>query len=165
MSQLTRMYCSSCGNSIYNTFVGSDGKRAAAGDPDAVRVPIVHYIVTGQPGDTGPLLDSNGEGVRVTSFTREITQVPTARVEFCEICFAETFGLALVTAEEDPMHSTEQVQQTAKAVGAVVQDAAIDEVHTNAVVLERPLLAIQVGRGAAQAPTLPPARMTSIHPE
>lgn len=144
MPQLTRMYCSNCRESIYNCTI------------DGVRVPLVLYFVVGQPADTGPTLDVNAPGVQVPSFVRELMQphVPTARVELCIACVAELFGTALVTAEEDPMHSTEQVQQTAKAVGAVVQDATIDEVHTSAVVLARPLLAIKVGRGAAPAPAL-----------
>ena len=159
MPQLNRMYCSSCGNSIYNTFVGSDGKRAKEGDPGAVRIPLVHYIVTGQPGDSGPILDRNGEGVRVTSFSREIAQTPVQRVEFCEICFAETFGLPLLTAQEDPMYSAQQQELTTRAIDAVVQDQNIDEVATSAKIMERPLLALKVGRGAEKAPKLPKARI------
>lgn len=148
MPNLTRMYCSNCKNSVYNTMI------------DGVRIPLVLYFVVGQPGDTGPMLDVNGEGVKLPSFVRELMQphVPVARVELCMNCVAEVFGVKLVTAKDDTMYSAEQAKLTAKDVGEVVQDASIDEVNTTAKVMERPLLALRVGRGAKKAPKLPKAR-------
>ena len=148
MSQLVRMYCSNCKTSIFNCII------------EGVRVPLVLYFVVGQAADTGPLLDVNAPGVRVPSFVRELMQphVPTARVELCIKCVAEIFGVALVTAAEDPMYSTEQAAATKAGIEVVVQDAEIDEVHTTAKVMARPLLAIKVGRGAAPAPALLPTQ-------
>jgi hypothetical protein len=97
MPQLTRHYCSRCQIAIYNCMI------------NGVRVPILLYFVIGQPDDTGEF-DVNGPGVMVPSFIREIMQshVPVARAELCINCVSEVFGLALVTAEEDPMYSVEQ---------------------------------------------------------
>ena len=151
------MYCSSCKNSIFNTFVGKDGKRANDGDPDAVRVPLIFYFVVGQAADTGPPLGINDPGVKLPSFVRAmmLPHVPVARVELCMICVSEVFGVPLLTAEEDPLYSAEQESETKVEVEAVVQNAEIDEVATAAKVMERPLLALKVGRGAEKAPPLP----------
>lgn len=148
MPQLNRMYCSNCQNSVFNTMI------------DGVRVPLVLYFVIGQPADTGPTLDVNAPGVKVPSFVREMMQphVPVARAELCMNCVAEVFGVKLVTSEEDPMYSVEQAVLTGEAVQSIVQDATVDEVKTTAMVMERPLLALKVGRGAADAPALPPAK-------
>jgi hypothetical protein len=147
MPQLNRFYCSNCKESIYNVKI------------DGQRVPIIHYIVTGQPDDTGPPFDVNGEGVKVTSFTREMMQahVPVKRVELCEQCFAEIFGLKLHTAESDPMYSAAQEAETAKVVTAAQQDVELQAVDRHAITVERPFLAIKVGRGARKAPKLPKA--------
>lgn len=153
MPQQSRFYCSNCKNPIYNTFIGPDGKRAAEGDKDAVRVPLVHYIVTGQPDDTGAPFD--GKVARITSFTRETLQMPVQRVELCEICFAEVFGLKLLTAEADPMYSDEQAEVTAKGISEVQQNVEIPAVDKAHLIATRALHAIKVDRGAAKAPKLP----------
>lgn len=149
MPQLNRMYCSNCKTSIYNCMI------------DEIRIPLVLYFVVGQPGDTGPPLGINDPGVKLPSFVREIMQVPVARAELCMVCVAEFFGVKLVTAEEDPMYSVEQEAVTKAVVEAVVQDAEIDEVNTIAKVMERPLLALKVGRGAKKAPKLPKSAKAS----
>jgi hypothetical protein len=85
MPQHQRMYCTNCGESVYNKMI------------DGVRVPLVVYMVVGQPPDTGPAVDLDvGSPVKVPSFIREIMQTPVARVEFCVPCFAKIFGLKLV---------------------------------------------------------------------
>jgi hypothetical protein len=144
MPQLTRHYCSNCKNSIYNTMI--DGKR----------VPIVHYIVTGQAEDTGPAVD--GKQVKLTSFSRESLQMPTARVELCEICFSQIFGLKLLTAEDDPMYSDEQAELTWQENQQLQQDPEVQHVDRHARIASRALLAVKVGRGAARAPKLPKPR-------
>lgn len=146
MPQLNRMYCSNCKTSIYNVMV------------DGVRVPYVFYFVVGQPPDTGPQLDVNAEGVKVPSFIRAILQAPVPRAELCMNCVADIFGVPLVTAKEDPMYSDEQFDENTQAIREVMQDESVDQVNTNAAIMERPLLAIKVGRGAVDAPALPPAK-------
>lgn len=141
----SRFYCSKCKQSIYNVLT------------DGVRVPLVAQIVFGQPEDTGPPLDVNGSGVKVPSAVREIMQdhVPIKRMELCNNCFAETFGLELVTAQTDPMYSVEQSAETKRVVLAAVEDPEVDQVSTNQVAMERVLLAVKVGRGEEAAPALP----------
>lgn len=148
MPQLSRMYCSNCKISIYNCMV------------DDVRIPLVFYMVVGQPGDTGPPLGINDPGVKLPSFVRAmmLPHVPAARAELCMNCVAEVFGVKLVTADEDPMYSAEQEEATKAEVQPVIEDKSIDEVTTTAKVMERPLLALKVGRGANKAPKLPKAR-------
>lgn len=167
MPQLNRMYCSNCTNSIFNTFVGPDGKRAKEGDPGAVRVPLVLQMVVGQPEDTGPILDINGEGVRVPSFVREMQMphVPVKRVELCMICVSELFGLPLVDAQSDPMYSIEQQRATQEAVEPLLRDEKVDRVKAFGKSFERSMLAIKVGRGAVKAPKLPPRVMHAEAPE
>jgi hypothetical protein len=147
MPQLTRHYCSRCQAAIYNCMV------------DGVRVPILLYFVVGKPDDTGEC-DVNGPGVKVPSFVREIMQphVPVARAELCMNCLSEVFGVELVTAEEDPMYSIEQSDLTATEVRAVVTDVDTPAVEKAATVMDRVFSAIQVGRGAKQAPPLPPPK-------
>jgi hypothetical protein len=70
---------------------------------DGVRVPLVIYMVAGQPDDTGPNLGLNDEGVKVPSFLRALMSLPIARVEWCVRCFAEVFALPLLLAADDPM--------------------------------------------------------------
>jgi hypothetical protein len=141
----SRFYCSKCKQSIYNVLT------------DGVRVPIVAQIVFGQPEDTGPPLDINGPGVKVPSAVREVMQphVPIKRLELCNNCFAETFGLKLVTAQDDPMYSVEQADETKKVVLAAIEDPDVDAVSTQAVAMERVILAAKVGRGEGKAPALP----------
>lgn len=141
----SRFYCSKCKTSIYNVVT------------DGVRIPLVVQIVVGQPEDTGPALDINGEGVRVPSAIREImqTHVPLKRLELCNNCFAETFGLELVTAQDDAMYSVEQVAETKKMVLQAIENPEVDQVATNQVAMERVLLAVKVGRGKERAPPLP----------
>lgn len=148
MPQLTRHYCSNCKTSIYNCTI------------NGVRIPLVLYFVIGQPADTGPPLAINDPGVKLPSFVRAmmLPHVPAARVELCMNCVAEVFGVKLVTAQEDPMYSAEQEAQTKAEVQAVVDDKEIDEVNTVAKVMEHPLLAFRVGRGARKAPKLPKSR-------
>lgn len=145
MPNLNRMYCSNCKNSVYNTMI------------DGVRIPLVLYFVVGQPEDTGPLLGINDPGVKLPSFIRAmlLPHVPVARAELCMVCVAEIFGVQLVTAGEDPMYSAEQERLTRLEVQAVVEDREVNEVDTTAKVMERPLLALKVGRGAEVAPALP----------
>lgn len=142
------MYCSNCKRSIYNVLI------------DGVRTPLVLYFVVGQPPDTGPPLGVNDPGVKLPSFVRAmmLPHVPAARAELCMECVGEFFGVKLVTAEEDPMYSAAQEAVTKVEVEAVVQDREIDEVNTTAKVMERPLLALKVGRGAVKAPKLPKAK-------
>lgn len=148
MPQLNRMYCSNCKRSIYNVLI------------DGVRIPLVLYFVVGQPSDTGPPLGINDPGVKLPSFVRAmmLPHVPAARAELCMECVAEFFGVKLVTAEEDPMYSAEQEAVTKTEVEAVVQNKEINQVDTTAKVMERPLLALKVGRGAKKAPKLPKAK-------
>jgi hypothetical protein len=145
MPQLTRHYCSRCQIAIYNCMV------------NGVRVPILLYFVIGQPEDTGEF-DVNGPGVMVPSFVREIMQphVPFARAELCINCVSDVFGLALVTAEEDPMYSVEQSDLTAIEVRSVNSDKNIPAVEKAATAMDRVFTAIEVGRGAMAAPALPP---------
>jgi hypothetical protein len=149
MPQLTRHYCSRCQNAIYNTIV--DGKR----------IPILLYFVVGQPDDTGEF-DVNGPGVRLPSFVREIMQphVPVARAELCMVCVSELFGVPLLTAEEDPLYSAEQTEETAKAVREIVSDKNTPHVTKAATAMDRVFLGLQVGRGATAAPPLPPTKKT-----
>lgn len=145
MPQLPRHYCSRCQIAIYNCMI------------DGVRVPILLYFVVAQPDDTGEF-DVNGPGVRLPSFVRELMQphVPVARAELCMNCMSEVFGLALVTAEEDPMYSIEQSDLTAIQVRAVTSNKGIPAVQKAATAMDRVFTAIQVGRGARAAPPLPP---------
>lgn len=154
MSQASRMYCSKCKNSIFNTLI------------DGIRIPLVLYFVVGQPGDTGAPLAINDPGVKLPSFVRALMlpHVPVARAELCMTCVADVFGVPLVTADEDPMFSIEQAEITKAEVGAVVDNVAIDEVNTNAKVMERPFLAFKVGRGESVAPALPPSRQPAAPP-
>lgn len=147
MPQLNRMYCSNCKNSVYNTMI------------DGVRIPLVFYMVIGQPADTGPPLGINDPGVKLPSFVRAmmLPHVPVARAELCMNCVAEVFGVKLVTAQEDPMYSAEQEAEAKAEVQPIIDDKAIDEVTTTAKIMERPLLAIKVGRGAERAPKRPKA--------
>jgi hypothetical protein len=142
------MYCANCQNSVYNTMI------------DGVRVPLVFYMVVGQPADTGPPLGINDPGVKIPSFVRALMlpHVPVARAELCMNCVSLIFGVPLLTAEEDPMYSAEQEAETKADVQPVIEDKAIDEVTTTAKIMERPLLALKVGRGAEKAPKLPKAR-------
>lgn len=156
MPNVNRMYCSNCKTSIYNTFIGPDGKRSAEGTRGAVRVPLVLYFVVGQPPDTGETLGVNDPGVKLPSFVRELMQahVPVARVELCMLCVAEVFGTKLYTADADPMHSPEQTAVTATKLAAAITPA-MPEVDKHALQMERALLAVKVGRGGAKAPKLP----------
>jgi hypothetical protein len=153
MPQLTRHYCSRCQIAIYNCMV------------DGQRVPLLFYFVVGQPDDTGEF-DLNGEGVKVPSFIREIMQphVPVARAELCMNCVGEVFGLALVTAKDDPMYSVEQEALTRALVSGVATDPAIPQVQKAATTMERIFTALQVGRGAIEAPALPPAAVPAPAP-
>jgi hypothetical protein len=142
--QISRMYCSRCETSIYNVLV------------DGLRVPLVLYFVVGQPEDTGPALDVNGDGVRLPAFVREIMHdhVRIKRAELCMNCVAEIFGTPLVTAADDDMYSVEQVAETRVAVQAL-DDPAIAQVTRSAAALDRVFQGILVGRGAEVAPALP----------
>lgn len=144
------MYCSNCKSSVYNTMI------------DGVRIPLVFYMVVGQPPDTGPPLGINDPGVKLPSFVRAmmLPHVPVARAELCMNCVAEVFGVPLLTAQDDPLYSREQEAETKIEVDAVVQDKTIDEVTTTAKVMERPLLALKVGRGAEKAPKLPKEKVS-----
>lgn len=148
----SRFYCSKCKTSIYNVMT------------DGIRIPLVVQIVVGQPEDTGPPLDINGPGVRVPSAIREIMQpyVPIKRLELCNNCFAEVFGLELVTARDDAMYSVEQTAETKQAVLQAVEDPDVDQVATNAVSMERVLLAVKVGRGEEPAPPLPADQQVKV---
>jgi hypothetical protein len=144
MPQVTRHFCSNCKQSVYNCMI------------DGVRIPLIFYFVIGQGADTGPPLDVNGDGVKLPSFIREILLAPVPRVELCIACVVKIFGLDLHTGQTDPMYSREQEALSATKIRAVVEDTSVDEVNTHAIVMERTLLAFQVGRGAVPAPALPP---------
>jgi hypothetical protein len=143
MPQHQRMYCTNCGESVYNKTI------------DGERVPLVIYMVVGQPPDTGPAVDLDvGSPVKVPSFVREIMQTPVARVEFCVPCFAAIFGLTLVTADDDPMYSSAQAAENTASYNAVQLDDSIPAVEKSQQIHARTLTAIQVGRGAKKAPKL-----------
>jgi hypothetical protein len=143
MPQHQRMYCSNCGESVYNKMI------------NGVRVPLVIYMVVGQPPDTGPNIDLDiGSPVKVPSFIREIMQTPVPRVEWCVPCFAAIFGLKLVTADEDPMYSKAQAAENAATFSAVQQDDTLPAVEKSKQIHARTLTAIQVGRGAKKPPKL-----------
>jgi hypothetical protein len=143
MPQHQRMYCTNCGESVYNKMI------------DGERVPLVIYMVVGQPPDTGPNVDLDiGSPVKVPSFIREITQTPVQRVEFCVPCFAQIFGLKLVTADEDPMYSKAQADENRETYNAVQMDESLPAVERSKQIHARTLTAIQVGRGAKKPPKL-----------
>jgi len=125
---------------------------------DGIRIPLVLYFVVGQPEDTGPPFGINDPGVKLPSFIRELMQphVPLKRVELCMVCAADIFGVELVTAQTDPMHSAEQQAESAQEAMVTLQDNTLDAVTKDSTVLARSLLAVKVGRGAVPAPPLPP---------
>jgi hypothetical protein len=141
MPQLSRHYCTLCKKSIYNVEI------------DGQRIPLVAYFVVGQPADTGDPLDVNADGVKLPSFVRELMQTPggTQRVELCIACLADVFGLALVTAADDPMYdvNNNQIADAREIAQGVDQVEAFHRLHFRA------LHAIKVGRGAAQVSDLP----------
>lgn len=96
MPDTTRIYCTRCQESVYNTVV------------DGQRIPIVLRLNVGQPADTGPRLDCNGEGVKLPSFVRSLMQTPLPRVELCMACVAAVFHTPLVTAAEDPHYDRDR---------------------------------------------------------
>jgi hypothetical protein len=137
MPQLPRTHCSRCGESVYNCLIAG------------VRIPLVVQIVVGQPADTGPALDVNGAGVRVPSFVREILQTSLARLELCVACTAEVFGLALVTAAEDPCYDA----NLDGIPDATQIDPALSHAEQYRIMHARTLEAIRIGRGAPDAAT------------
>lgn len=155
MPQLQRFFCSNCLRPIDEVTI--EGKP----------VPLVVYLVVGQPPDTGPPVDlDEGSGVKVPSWVREIMQphVPTARVELCIPCVAEVFGTKLVTADADPMFSKEATRETARAISLrrVADDTARQRgepsrssVQQHHDTVSKVLQAVKVGRGALKAPKLP----------
>jgi hypothetical protein len=90
MPQVARHYCTRCGQSIYNCVI------------DGVRVPLLAYLVVGQPADTGPTIDLNAPGVKVPSFVRTMLAADTPRVEFCMQCLADVLGQPLIEWSLDP---------------------------------------------------------------
>lgn len=141
MPQLSRHYCTRCKKSIYNVEI------------EGQRVPLVVYFVVGQPADTGDPLDVNANGVKVPSFIRELMATPagTQRVELCVPCVAEVFGVALVTAEEDPMYDSnnDRIPDARQIAQGVDQVEAFHRLHFRA------LHAVKVGQGRATVGELP----------
>ncbi|MEX1185328.1 MAG: hypothetical protein WEA80_01905 [Gemmatimonadaceae bacterium] len=114
---------------------------------DGVRVPLVAYMVVGQPEDTGPVIDATDPNVKLPSFVRAIMNTPVARVEWCMKCLADVFGLALVTPAEDPLYSDEQVGEERKMIEALQADLDVSSVDRAKQVYARTMTAIKVGRG------------------
>lgn len=118
MPDTKRIYCTRCGQSVYNCLIpGADGTPT--------RVPIVTRIVVGQPADTGPKVPLNDPQTRLTSFTRTVMLSPLARIELCEKCVSELFGWPLVTAAEDPMYDAELVPLEQRRAQRVLRDDSI----------------------------------------
>lgn len=120
MPQITRHYCSRCQQSIYNCII------------EGVRVPLVVYLVAGQPEDTGPTIGLNDVGVKVPSVLRAIMSLPIARVELCVRCLAEVFALPLLAAADDPMGTLDEngngipdLLEQSSSMGKVQQAATI----------------------------------------
>lgn len=147
-STISRFYCTRCTRSVYNCII------------DGVRVPIVLQFNIGQIPDSGAPLDVNAPGVKVPAWIREAMQpyVPSANGNLCMDCVAEVFGTPCVDAEEDSMFSREQSELSASAAQDVVGNPEVDLVNTVAAVFGRVFEAIEVGRGAKPAPSLPPVR-------
>lgn len=152
MPQLTRHYCTRCKESVFNCLI--DGKR----------VPTLIYIVVGIPDDVGEF-DVNGEGVKTTSFTRELMQTEVARIELCEKCFAAVFGLALVTAQDDEMYDANNSKIPRQLQ---LEDPSLARTEKMARMHARSLHAIAVGRGDATVDDLelafraPPSEQTPV---
>lgn len=150
MPQVQRAHCSRCGESVYNCLI------------DGIRVPILTYIVMGQPADTGPAVDlDRGSPVKVPSVMRELMRTPVARVELCVACFADVFGLALVTADEDPLFDADLdgvpdvSRLDAKERAAFNALPAVEQARA---MHSRALEAVRVGRGAPDAKVPRPRR-------
>jgi hypothetical protein len=151
-STIPRFYCARCAESVFNCII------------DGVRIPIVLQFNVGQAPDTGPPLGINDAGVKLPSWIREMMQlhVPSANGNLCMKCVAEVFGTPCLTPDEDPMFSLEQAEISGGIVATVVADPEIDQRTTNATIFQRVFEAVQVGRGARQAPALPPPRPVEI---
>jgi hypothetical protein len=137
MTQAVRHYCDSCGRSVYNVEI--DGKR----------VPLVFYMVVGQPPDTGPVIGLNDPGIKVPQFVRELMATPTARMELCMECLAIALNLPLVEGPqpETPRSTVDSTPGVARArPGDVVPPPDIGEVEVN-VVRKAPVLAALPGGG------------------
>ena len=147
MPDVNRIYCSRCGESVYNCTIDT------AGDGSDQRIPVVHRIISGQVPDSGPPVDLCATGVRVTSFTREVMATPLARVELGERCFAEVFGLPRLDANEDPMFDTNNNKIPDRLE---LNDEHLDASEKGTLMHRRSLHALLVGRGAAKATDLPP---------
>jgi hypothetical protein len=151
-STISRFYCSRCAESVFNCII------------DGVRVPIVLQFNVGQVPDSGPPIAVNDPGLKLPAWIRELLlpHVPSANGNLCMKCLAEVFGTPCVEAQEDSMFSVEQAELTAARVTEVIRDPEIDQRTTNATIFERVFEAIEVGRGAKDAPPLPPAKPIAI---
>lgn len=148
MTDITRIYCSRCGESVYNCTVDPAVDEAG----QAIRIPIVHRITSGQVPDSGPPVDLCAAGVKVTSFTREMMAVPVARLALGERCFSEVFGLPRVEAASDPMWdvNNDKIQDALQLNDdGLSTSTKFSKMHT------RSLHAIAVGRGVAKPADLP----------
>lgn len=91
MSQSQRYNCNRCGQSIFHAHVNGQ------------RIPLVTYVVVGQPEDTGPPVDLSA--VAVPQWIRELLVAPTPRLTLCIACVAIVFRTPVVpaTVEADPL--------------------------------------------------------------
>lgn len=138
MPQISRHYCSRCGNSVYNCMI------------DGQRVPIALYFVVGQPPDTGDQVDVNA--LPVPSFVRELLAVPVSRAELCMKCVSEVFGVPCVLAKDDPMYD---VNNDKIPDALQLMDPDMSQVERSKRMHMRALHAIKVGRGVASPADLP----------
>ena len=158
MPDAVRTTCTRCKQSIYNCMI------------DGVRVPIFHRLNIGKPEDSGPAIALNDPGVKMTSYTRSMLQTPVARIELCEKCFAEVFGLPLVTADEDPMWDGEQVEAQ-EALNKIMDDPETDRAEKFHMIHTRALHGFPVGWGEAHIGDLaaefrkPPTKAAMIKKE
>lgn len=143
MPQVSRHLCSNCGQSVFNCLINGQ------------RVPLVFYMVVGQPADTGEPLNVNAPGVKVPSFVRELMkpEVLTARIELCMRCLAEVFGLPLVDEAHDPMSGAGMVPTIP------VHSAQLGEVERSMLMHERALHAVKLAHGKAKTKAPKPGAM------
>lgn len=144
MPDLQRIACTRCKESVYNCFV--DGPHGTT-----TRVPLVVRITLGQPGDTGLPVDINGPDVRVPSVVRSLMMTPIARIELCVKCFAELFGLDLVSAAEDTMYDSTIQKEYQWLRDHFFFDESVPAIERHHLMHARALHAVAVGRRAANA--------------